>query len=283
MDKFFTSLSPGALGIDPGFDELVTLAQAYGFGAVEPDMRYLRAQSESDLPKVRERLAEKGLRFGAAGLPVDLGGPATTFADQLSRLEEHAAILAAAGVDRIGTWIRPMSDSVTYRRNFTRWVERIGLVDEVLRPAGIRFGLEYVGPKTMWSTERFPFVHTLAELRELLDAVGSDNVGVVLDSFHWYTAAETADDIRALRGDQVIAVDLNDAPSGLERDEQQDLSRTLPGATGVIDLAAFIGALRDIGYDGPIKVEPFNAELRSLPVRDVVAKTAESLAAVLGR
>src|SRR5690606_11914355 len=101
------------------------------------------------------------------------------------------------------------------------------------------------------------------------------------DSFHWYTSGETADDIRQLSASQVISVDLNDAPAGLERDEQQDLSRMLPGATGVIDLASFVGALRDIGYAGPVKVEPFNAELRELPVRDAVARTAEALRAVL--
>jgi sugar phosphate isomerase/epimerase len=280
-NAFFTSLNPGALGISPGFETTVELAGEFGFGAVDPDVRYLREQPEADLPKVRERLASAGLRWGSGGVPVDLTGEATKFAEQLSGLPAYAATLAAAGIDRAGTWIRPMSDSVTYRRNFARYVERVGLVDEILAAAGIRFGLEYVGPKTFWSTELYPFVHTLAELRELLAAVGSPNVGVILDTFHWFTSGETADDLRGLTADQVVAVDLNDAPVGRERDEQIDGQRTLPGATGVIDLAGFVGALRDIGYAGPIKVEPFNAELKTLPVREVVAKTAASLSAVL--
>jgi sugar phosphate isomerase/epimerase len=278
---FFTSLSLGALGFDPGFSTVVDLATEFGFDAVEPDLRHLRTLSEQELAKLPDQLADRGLRWGVAGVPVDLSAEAATFAKQLVELEAHAATLAAAGVTRAGTWIRPMSDTLTYRRNFARWVERVALVDEVLAAAGIRFGLEYVGPKTMWSTERYPFVHTLAEVRELLAAVGSSNVGVILDSFHWYTSGETADDIRQLSASQVISVDLNDAPAGLERDEQQDLSRMLPGATGVIDLASFVGALRDIGYAGPVKVEPFNAELRELPVRDAVARTAEALRAVL--
>lgn len=280
-NAFFTSLSPGALGFDPGFPTVVDLATKFEFEAVDPDLRHLRTLSEEELAKLSDQLEDRGLRWGVAGVPVDLTAEATTFARQLAELEAHAATLAAAGVVRAGTWIRPMSDTLTYRRNFARWVERVALVDEVLAAAGIRFGLEYVGPKTFWSTERYPFVHTLAELRELLAAVGSPNVGVILDSFHWYTAGETADDIRQLSGDQVVSVDLNDAPAGLERDEQQDLSRMLPGATGVIDLASFVGALRDIGYAGPVKVEPFNADLRKLPVQDAVARTAEALRAVL--
>ncbi len=280
-DAFFTNLSPGALGIDPGFETVVELAREFGFGAVEPDMRYLRTLSEADLADAASRLKEQGLRWGSAGVPVDLTGDAAKFATQLAGLAAHAETLATAGVDRAGTWIRPMSDSVTYRRMFARYVERVGLVDEILAAAGLRFGLEYVGPKTFWSTERYPFVHTLAELLELLAAVGSANAGIILDTYHWYTSGETADDLRRLSADQVVAVDLNDAPAGIERDQQQDLSRMLPGATGVIDLAGFVGALREIGYAGPIKVEPFNAELKALPVRDVVARTAESLNAVL--
>jgi sugar phosphate isomerase/epimerase len=282
-DAFFTSLNPGALGIDPGFEAAVDLAQQNGFGAVDPDIRYLRSLSPEAVPGVAGQLKEKGLRWGSGGVPVDLTGAAgpVGFAEQLAGLEAYAATLAAAGVERAGTWIRPMSDTLTYRRNFARYVERVGLVDEVLAAAGIRFGLEYVGPKTLWSTERHPFIHTLAELLELLAAVGSPNVGIILDSYHWHTSGESADDLRALTADQVVAVDLNDARTGVDRDELQDLSRMLPGATGVIDLAGFVGALRDIGYAGPIKVEPFNAELKALPAPDAVARTAESLRAVL--
>lgn len=280
-DGFYTNLSCGALGVSAGFPAAVDLAVEFGFGAVDPDVGYLATQSPAQVEQLRAKLAEQGVRWGNAGVPVNINADAATFATQLAGLEEFAARLGALGVERAGTWIRPMSDSLTYRRNFARHVERIGLVDEILAAAGVRFGLEYVGPKTFWSTERYPFVHTLAETRELLAAIGSSNVGVILDTFHWFTSAESADDIRTLTADQIVAVDLNDAPTGRERDEQIDGQRMLPGASGVIDVAGFVGALRDIGYAGPIKVEPFNAELRSLPAHEAVARTAESLKAVL--
>lgn len=281
QSSFYTSLGCGALGIQPGFDAAVELAAEFGYGGVDPDPGYLRQLDDSGLVALRNRLDGLGLGWGSAGVPVDLTGDAATFARQLSGLGEYAELLQAAGVNRAGTWIRPMSDSVTYRRNFAKHVERVGLVGEILGAAGVRFGLEYVGPKTFWSTERFPFVHTLGELRQLLDAVGDDNVGVVLDSFHWYTSHESVDDLLALTGHQVVAVDVNDARVGLEPDEQLDGKRMLPGATGVIDLPGFVGALRTIGYDGPVKVEPFNAELSAQPVRDVVSQTADALKSVV--
>ncbi|SDT17731.1 sugar phosphate isomerase/epimerase family protein [Actinopolymorpha singaporensis] len=280
-DGFYTNLSCGALGIRPGFEAAVDLAIEFGFGAVEPDVGYLTSQSAEQVEALRSRLAEHGVKWGNAGLPVDLNADAATFASQLAALNDHAARLASYGIDRVGTWIRPMSNSLTYRRNFRRHAERIALVDEILAGAGVRFGLEYVGPKSFWSTELYPFVHTLAEARELIDAVGSPNVGLILDTFHWYTSGESAADIAELSAEEVVAVDLNDAPTGLERDQQQDGQRMLPGATGVIDVAGFVGALRKIGYVGPVKVEPFNAELRAMDPRDAVAKTAESLNAVL--
>ena len=56
----------------------------------------------------------------------------------------------------------------------------------------------------------------------------------------------------------------------------------LPGATGVIDVATFLAAVRALGFDGPVAAEPFNAESTRwiLPVRARVAR--ESLAATLG-
>lgn len=276
---FYTSLNCGALGLNVGFDEAVELAAEFGFGGVDPNLSYLQEIPEEKLGEVQQRLAGLGLRWGSGGMPVSLIADAPTFASQLAELERNAGILAAAGVERVGTWIRPMDDSLTYRRNFARFVERVGLVDEILASAGLRFGLEYVGPKTMWTTERYPFIHTLAETLDLLNAVGSDNVGIVLDTYHWYTANETAADLAALPVSRVVAADVNDAHQGRERNEQQDLDRCLPASTGVIDIAGFLGALTEIGFAGPIKVEPFSKELKGKPAREVVEKTAASLRA----
>ena len=104
-------------------------------------------------------------------------------------------------------------------------------------------------------------------MRELIAEIGRDNVGLVLDSWHWYTAGETAEDLRGLANRDVVACDLNDAPRSVPVDQQRDGVRELPCATGVIDLRAFLKALAAIGYDGPVRAEPFNATLRTMPPR----------------
>ena len=118
----------------------------------------------------------------------------------------------------------------------------------ILAEHGIRFGLEYVGPKTLWDSKQYSFAHTMEQMGELCRAIG-DNMGFLLDSWHWYTSHETVADLRTLSADQVVDVHVNDAPVDVAIDEQVDNVRDLPGATGEIDIAAFLGALQEMGYD----------------------------------
>ena len=173
--------------------------------------------------------------------------------------------------------MRPTHDSLTYLANFRQHQQRLSEVAQILADHQLRFGLEYVGPKTSWTAGRFPFVHTMTEARELLAAIAQPNVGLVLDSWHWYTAHETRDDLLSLSNQDIVACDLNDAPQGVEIDAQVDSRRELPAATGVIDLKAFLSALVELGYDGPVRAEPFNRDLNALPNAEAVAATAAAL------
>ncbi len=276
---FYPSLNLGALGLRADFETAVGLATEFEYGGIDPDLGYLREHGGA---ATKERITSAGLRWGAAGLPISLAGDAASFAKQLADLPAAIEALQDAGVTRVGTWLNPSSNDTTYRRNFGRHAERISIVAALVEPAGIRIGLEYVGPKTSWEVGQFPFVHSLAETRELIAASGATNVGIFLDSYHWYTAGETADDVRALTNADAVACDLNDAPAGVDRREQLDLERELPATTGVIDVAGFVGALTEIGYDGPVKVEPFNKEFAARPLREAVQAARESTRKALG-
>ena len=98
-----------------------------------------------------------------------------------------------------------------------------------------------------------------------------------MDSWHWWTAGDTEADILSLDPVQVVAVDLNDAPAGIPREEQIDGRRELPMATGVIDVKVFLNALNRIGYRGPVRAEPFNQALNSLDNEAACAATIVAL------
>jgi sugar phosphate isomerase/epimerase len=99
----------------------------------------------------------------------------------------------------------------------------------------------------------------------------------VLDSWHWWTAGDTEAALLELRSQDVVSVDLNDAPTGLTLDQQQDGQRELPAATGVIPVAKFLGALQQIGCDAPIRAEPFNKKLNALETDEACVATIAAL------
>ncbi len=277
----YTNLNTGALVRGVDFEQSLELAREFGFGGVSPDLSYLSALSPGELASLRSQLSDAGLRWGAGGIGVDPGGDDESFDAALEKLRTDAAVMQAAGIDRTVRYLWPTSDERTYEENLELHASRIGKVGAVLAGHGVRLGLEYVGPKTLWSTGKYPFVRTLAQTRELITASGAGNVGLCLDTFHWFTAAESADDLKQLTDADVVSVDLNDARTGIPADEQLDQKRELPGRTGVIDLAGFVAALKSIGYTGPVQAEPFNEELRQLPVRTAIEQTAQSLNAAL--
>jgi sugar phosphate isomerase/epimerase len=275
--KFTLALACGAIGVKADPREAIELAHRFGFESVEPSADFLGKLSDDELAALRTEMKAKNLVWAAAGLPVEFRNTDAAFQDSLKRLPDFARALRRAGVTRVATWLSPSHASLTYVANFRRHAQRLREAAKVLADHGIRLGLEYVGPKTSWSAGRFPFIHTMAEMKDLIAEIGGTNVGFLLDCWHWYTAQETRADLLSLRNEDVVCVHVNDAPAGVPVDQQVDNRRDLPAATGVIDLKAFLGALVEIGYDGPILAEPFRADLRRLPRDEALGLVAAAM------
>jgi sugar phosphate isomerase/epimerase len=275
--KFTIDLTPGAIGIKADFPALMELARAHGFESIQPNGGYIASLDAAQRKDLSAELAGKSLVWGAAGLSVDFRGDEEKFRVGLAALPKEAAALRDVGATRVSTWLKPFHDSMTYVSNFKQHTERLGEVTKVLADQGLRFGLEYVGTKTLWTSKRFSFIHTMAETKELIAAVDQPTLGFVLDSWHWFTAGETAEDILTLTNDDVVACDLNDAPKGIAIEDQLDNQRELPAATGVIDIKAFLNAVAQIGYDGPVRAEPFNKPLNQLENEPAAEATANAI------
>lgn len=275
--KFTIDLTPGAIGVKAKPDELIDLAAANGFESIQPNAPFLASLDTSQRKQFTDTLREKGLTWGAAGMPVDFRKDEATFRSGLKELPGMAAALQDAGVTRTGTWLMPFHSELTYLANFHQHVARLGEVTKILADHGLRFGLEYVGTKSLWTQGPFPFVHSMAETKELIAEIDQPTLGFILDSWHWFTAGETAKDILTLTNSDIVACDLNDAPSGIPTAELIDSNRELPAATGVIDTAPFLKALVTLGYDGPVRAEPFNEPLRELDDGPAAKATATAI------
>lgn len=275
--RFTIDLRWGSIGVKANQTEAIELAAKHGFESVAAVPNELAKLSDAQSDDLVAELKAKGLVWGSSGLPVDFRKDESKFASDLAELPQLAEALRRAGVVRMGTWIMPCHDELTYVANFKQHAQRLRECAKILKDNGLRLGLEYVGTSTLRNSKRFPFLHTMRETAELHSAIGVDNMGFVLDSWHWYTAGETADDIRSLDANQIVGCDLNDAPKGLEVDQQIDGQRELPVATGVIDVKSFLQALVDVGYDGPVRAEPFNRPLNELDNDAACEKTAKAI------
>ena len=236
-------LSCGAIGVKASMSQALDYAAKYDFEAIEADAGWLASASESDVAKFLDRMKEKNLVWAQAGLGVEFRKSEAEFKDGMKALPATAKALKRAGVERVGTWLMPMS---SYLENFKQHARRLREVAAVLGDHGCRLGMEYVGPKTLWASSRYTFIHTMREMKELIAEMGKPNVGIVLDTWHWYTAGETTADLKTLTNHDIVSVDMNDAPTGIPVDQQQDGKRELACATGVIDVAGFLNALNSI-------------------------------------
>ena len=111
----------------------------------------------------------------------------------------------------------------------------------------------------------------------IIGCIGTGNMGLLFDSFHWYTGRGTAQDIASLRNEDIVLVHLNDGIAGRGPDEQVDQERALPGETGVIDLTTFLRGLDAVGYDGPVVVEPFSDRVKAMLPREAATATMDAL------
>ncbi|HET8549847.1 MAG TPA: sugar phosphate isomerase/epimerase family protein [Bryobacteraceae bacterium] len=270
-------LSCGAIGIRATQREAIDYAAKYGFDAVDANIQYLTNLSDGELQSLLDDMEAKKVSWGVAGLAVDFRRDDVSFGETLAAFPNQVAALRRAGVRRVTTWISPSSRERPYLQNFRLHSTRLRQAAGILDDNGLRLGLEYVGPCTSLVANRYPFIHTMAETRELVAEIGQPNVGLAMDSWHWYTAGDTRDDLLALRAQDVVSVDLNDAPAGIPVEQQIDSKRELPAATGVIDVKTFLAALEKIGFDGPVRVEPFNEAVRRMPPDQALQATITSL------
>lgn len=274
----YPNLNTGAIGVKATFAESVELAARYGFGGIDFSVveveEIVTAKGES---YVRKLLSDAGVRLGAWGPPVNWRADAASWQADLPLLARRAALTRELGSDRSSTWIMPGDNERDFDTNYAFHLERLRPVAEGLAAQGCRLGLEWVGPKTLRDSRRYPFVHTMDGMRKLAADIGTGNVGLLVDIFHLYTSHADVAAVRALPVAEVVNVHVNDAIVGRTPDEQIDNERALPGETGVCDIVGFMQALAAIGYDGPVTVEPFSQRVREMAAQDAVRVTADSL------
>jgi sugar phosphate isomerase/epimerase len=261
----FKNLSPGAIGIRGlSLAEQIDLAKTTGFGGIDFSIREAAALAdEQGIKTVRALFEDAGVLPGQWGLPVAWNKD-EQWQEDLKDLPRLAALGRRLGCTRTATWCPPASNERAFDENFAWHVDRFRPIARVLADNGCRFGIEFIGPKTIRARAQHTFIYTLGGMMELAHAIGTGNVGLLLDAWHLYTSGDSLDVLDQITAKDVVTVHVNDAPEGLSLDEYVDNDRRLPMETGVMDLPGFVKKLAGMGYDGPVTPEPFSARVNAI-------------------
>ncbi|MHC4520910.1 MAG: sugar phosphate isomerase/epimerase family protein [Planctomycetota bacterium] len=275
--RFYKNLGPGHIGVKANQQQVLEYAAKFGFDSITPSVGEFADKSPGQIREWVATMKRCGIRYGSAGLPVDFRRDEERFRAGIAKLPGQARLMKQLGVTRVATWILPGHKELTYLRNFKQHERRLREAAQVLKDNDVRLGLEFVGPRTSRARNRLPFICSQHGMMELANAIGTGNVGLLMDSWHWYTSHGTVDELLELSGKDIVHVHVNDAPAGVPVDEQIDNRRRLPVTTGVIDMRGFVNALAKIGYDGPVECEPFDQHLRQMENEAALRETSAAL------
>jgi D-psicose/D-tagatose/L-ribulose 3-epimerase len=119
-----------------------------------------------------------------------------------------------------------------------RTVEGLSAAAPIARAAGVTFALEALN---RFETD---IVSTTRQAVEVVDLVSDAGLGVMLDTFHMNIEDRSIPDAIRLAGPRIVHFQANENHRGH------------PG-TGHVDWPAVMRALHEVGYHGPISLEPF--------------------------
>lgn len=265
MLRGITKAGLGNISDDKRFIEL---AAEFGFQSVDLDA--FSFVDQYGLEKARGILMENNMIVGSIGLPVEWRTSTEEFNQDLTKLASVAKAAAELGITRCCTYILPSTDLKS--ANFMSLaVTRLRICADILGSYGIRLGLEYVGPHHLRNRWANPFIWTQQETLEFIDAIGLPNVGLLLDSYHWYTTGLTSEDLANLTENQIVHVHINDAYN-LPIKELKDNDRLITGE-GVIDLPLFLNSIKRTGYTGPIAQEVLTTTTPTESVEELLRRT----------
>jgi sugar phosphate isomerase/epimerase len=269
----FRDLNLVAISIrDTSMEEGLKLAKANGYEGFDPSIAEVETLvQEKSVDYVKDLFKEAGVRPGAWMMPVNWRGDDATYDEHMAKLPERAKLAAEIGCTRAITVVLSGDPSRAFKENWDFHIKRLRPPAEVLAEHGHRLAVEFLGPATIRARFKYLFLNNMDGVLALAAAIGTGNIGLLYDVWHAYTAHATLDDLKKMSNDEIVYVHINDAPAGIEIDEQIDNVRALPGETGVIPLVEMLRILKDIGYDGPITAEPFSKKLDGIPPQEAAS------------
>ena len=173
-----------------------------------------------------------------------------------------------------------------------RYVQAIGPYDGTIEECGKAFGAlcdRAAEHGLVVGLEFLPFtnIFNANDGMRIVDAAGRDNGGLCVDIWHHTRGTNDLEQIKAIPGDRVMGIQMNDGPhggpDGTNVDEYvQDCLRTrVPTGEGTFDVDGFVGALIANGANVPWSMEVCNDDVWGQPGTDHCIAIADAMRGTL--
>jgi 2-keto-myo-inositol isomerase len=195
-------------------------------------------------------------------------------AELLFECEQLSRIASEIGCPYVVVVPGRLPEGVTHDDIIEESVRVLRELAGVAQGFGVSLAFEFLG-------QRDCSVQTLSLAHEIVREVARPNVGLVIDSFHFYAGGSTIESIDTLDADRLFIFHINDAEDR-PREELEDRHRLLPGL-GILPLGEIIAALRRISYDRVTSVEIFRPEYWERDPLQLARDAKAAVARVLGQ
>lgn len=215
----------------------------------------------------------------------------------LELLDEHGITLSEIEVlrgwatDAVGTADYQAMEATAWEMADTfscRYIQAIGPYDGTIDDCGRAFGElcdRAADHGLVVGLEFLPFtnIYDAADGMRVVDAAARDNGGLCVDIWHHTRGTNDLEQIKAIPGDRVMAIQMNDGPNGPQMDDYvQDCLRTrVPTGEGTFAVTDFVQTLVDIGANVPWSMEVCNDDVWGQPATSWCTSIADAMRTTL--
>ncbi len=238
------------------FEQNVAKIASYGYDGVEPAVR---DPGLVDHDRLIAAVSKHGLTIPAIGTGQAWGEEHLSFTDPdpnvrrkaVERIASHVPLAKKAGAAIIIGLIRGVIQDDVSERQAREWMfSCFQTCVEIAGKEDVRIAFE---PLNRYETQ---LLNTAKEGLELIDRVGTDNLGLLLDTFHMNIEEPSIEESIKTCGDRIFHFHVADS------------NRWYPGA-GHLDFRGILEALYSTGYSGFV-----SGEFMARPDADVAAQKA---------
>jgi len=161
---------------------------------------------------------------------------------------------------------------ITKREIIEESVESLRQLSKIALDYDIAIAFEFIGREDS-------SVNNLATCWDIVETVDLDNVGLVVDTFHFYLGNSSLESLQKVDPEKIFIFHINDSED-LPKNELEDKNRLLPGK-GIIPLREIAKELQGIGYNKMVSVELFRPEYWEWDPEKLVKEARQTTIAVL--